>query len=86
MSTYDRRGQFREQPMPANSAESVDVFPLLIADIEARNAKGWETYGQSLHTFDGRDALWDAYEEALDLAVYLRKAIAERDALREGRG
>jgi hypothetical protein len=33
-----------------------------------------------LQAFNGRDALRDAYEEALDLACYLRQAIAERDA------
>jgi hypothetical protein len=27
---------------------------------------------------DGRDSLREAYEEALDLVVYLRKALAER--------
>jgi hypothetical protein len=28
---------------------------------------------------NGRDALLDAYEEALDLACYLKQAILERD-------
>jgi hypothetical protein len=54
------------------------VFPLVLADLEARRQKGIETYGEELHTHNGRDALWDAYEEALDQAVYLRQAIEER--------
>jgi len=29
--------------------------------------------------FNGRDALKDAYEEALDLAMYLKQAMIERD-------
>ena len=29
--------------------------------------------------FNGRDALVDAFQEALDLCVYLRQAIYERD-------
>ena len=29
--------------------------------------------------FNGRDALLDAYEEAIDLCMYLKQAIVERD-------
>lgn len=36
-------------------------------------------YGQRLTPDDGRDSLRDAYHEALELAVYLRKALYERD-------
>jgi len=57
------------------------VFPGLIADIEARDALGRATYGKELKTFDGRDSLLDAYEEALDMAVYLKKARMEHAAL-----
>ena len=32
-----------------------------------------------LQAFNGRDSLKDAYEEALDLCVYLRTAIYEKD-------
>jgi len=39
------------------------------------------TYGKELKTFDGRDSLLDAYEEALDMAVYLKKARMEHAAL-----
>jgi hypothetical protein len=35
-------------------------------------------YGERLAAHNGRDALQDAYEEALDLALYLRQALAER--------
>lgn len=57
-----------------------DIFPLVLADMEARRKQGLEKYGRPLTSFNGRDALQDAYEEALDLAQYLRQAIAERDA------
>lgn len=57
----------------------VEVFALVHDDLEARNRVGRREYGGPLLTRDGRDALWDAYEEALDLVVYLRKAIWERD-------
>ena len=58
----------------------IEIAPLVVADIAARVVKGQQTYGRALTTHDGRDGLWDAYEEALDLALYLRKEIAERDA------
>lgn len=34
---------------------------------------------QLYSNFNGRDALLDAYQEALDLVVYLRQVIYERD-------
>jgi hypothetical protein len=48
-------------------------------DLVLREAKGTEQYGTPLLPFNGRDALTDAYEEALDLACYLRQALFERD-------
>lgn len=36
-----------------------------------------------LQAFNGRDVLRDAYEEALDLATYLRQCIEERDRPRK---
>ena len=56
------------------------IFELLHKDLDERNRKGWLEYGKELTAHDGRDTLRDAYEEALDLAVYLRKAIEERDS------
>jgi hypothetical protein len=48
------------------------------ADVEARKQVGIARYGRALHPFNGRDALLDAYQEALDLAIYLRQALDER--------
>lgn len=68
-----------EQSMPApNDAPSVQE--MVIADIRTRMQVGLERYGTLLQPNNGRDALRDAYEEAIDLAMYLRQAIAERDA------
>ena len=39
--------------------------------------KSQKKYGHRLTAGDGRDCLIDAYQEALDLVVYLRKAIRE---------
>jgi hypothetical protein len=49
------------------------IFDELKKDLDARNAKGFETYGKPMETHDGRDTLQDAYEEALDMCVYLKK-------------
>lgn len=67
----------QRQPDPVDG--SVDVLPLVIADMHARGAAGKAKYGKPLQTFNGRDALTDAYQEALDMCMYLRQLIAERD-------
>lgn len=70
-----------EQPGPAHGADAMSapsVTELVHADLDARDALGRERYGVSLKPFDGRQTLWDAYQEVLDLAQYLRKEIYER--------
>jgi len=51
---------------------------MVIEDIRARRELGIQRYGTALQAHNGRDALRDAYEEALDLAMYLRQVIEER--------
>ena len=48
-------------------------------DLVERAVMGFKKYGTTLRTNNGRDALMDAYQEALDLCMYLRQTIAERD-------
>lgn len=67
------------QPAPTPN-EGRPVWDLVIEDMQERDRVGRERYGTPLQTNNGRDALVDAYQEALDLVVYLRQAIAERDA------
>lgn len=45
--------------------------------IEERKQIGIQRYGTPLQTFNGRDAVQDAVEEALDLVTYLFQAILE---------
>lgn len=45
----------------------------VIIDLIARDEMGFKKYGQNLETYDGRNTLVDAYQEALDLLQYLRK-------------
>jgi hypothetical protein len=49
----------------------------LIEDAEERNRLGTEKYGTPLKAGNGRNPLIDAYQETLDLTVYLRQAIEE---------
>lgn len=49
------------------------------ADMQERDRIGRERYGVPLQPHNGRDQLKDAYAEALDLCVYMRAAIYERD-------
>ncbi len=66
-----------EQEMPVPN-DSPSVQGMVRADLETREAIGVERYGTALQPHNGRDMLRDAYEEVLDLACYLRGAIAER--------
>ena len=66
-----------EQPDPTPNA-SRPIWELVIEDMHARDHVGRQRYGTPLQAHNGRDAMQDAYEEALDLAVYLRQAIEER--------
>jgi hypothetical protein len=55
------------------------VQDMVLADIEARKKVGIERYGTVLQPFNGRSALMDAYQEALDLAIYLRQLLYETE-------
>ena len=66
------------EPAPVANAQPA-VWPLVMVDMAERDKFGREKYGTPLQPHNGRDALKDAYQEALDLAVYLRTAIYERD-------
>lgn len=55
----------------------MDLFDEVKKDLDARNALGWQQHGRPMSPHDGRNSLLDAYEEALDLVMYLKKAIIE---------
>lgn len=65
------------QPPPTSGHEAVADY--VLADIQARIEAGERKYGTKLMTHNGRDPLWDAYQEAIDLVFYLRQAILERE-------
>lgn len=67
-----------DQPPPAHN-DGPAVWDLVMADMRERDATGRARYGTRLQPHNGRDAMVDAYQECLDLCVYLRQAIYERD-------
>lgn len=67
-----------EEPHPKQG--QLEVYPYVLKDIQERVDLGYTRYGCHLETFNGRDALWDAYQEAIDLVMYLRQSILERDS------
>lgn len=69
---------FDGQPSPKPNRHKPS-WHLVIADMLARDNFGRSKYNTPLQPNNGRDSLQDAYEEALDLCVYLKNAIEERN-------
>lgn len=69
-------GGFKLQPNPIPN-DNAHIANLVALDIMERKALGMVRYGTPLQAYNGRNALQDAYEEALDLAQYLRQLIEE---------
>lgn len=74
-----RAGRRRDQPLPTITEGGICVQDEVMAYIERRKAIGIERYGTVLQPHNGRDALRDAFEEAVDLTQYLAQALIERD-------
>lgn len=68
----------RAQPLPVGNDLPV-IHELVKADLQQRLGFGVAKYGQPLQPYNGRNALRDAYEEILDLAVYLRQQLWEQE-------
>ena len=65
-----------KQPTPTGTGKP--ILGMVLADLTNRALEGKEKYGEPLLAHNGHNALWDAYQEALDLAMYLRQAIEEQ--------
>jgi hypothetical protein len=70
-----------EQPKPTQGVG--DMALEVISDLLVRRKVGISRYGAPLQAGNGRNAVRDAYEEALDLACYLRQIREERNILIE---
>lgn len=67
----------QQAPKP-NSGK--DCWLEVLEDMKGRRELGISRYGTALQPHNGRNSLRDAYEEALDLCVYLKQCILELDA------
>ena len=76
----DVRDPERDQQLPA-AVEGPIMHDLVAADLMERKAFGTAKYGQPLRAHNGRSFLLDAYEETLDLLVYLRGKLVEEGTL-----
>lgn len=65
------------QPNPKQGKEV--VVDIVLADIRERAESGKQKYGTYLQTHNGRNPLWDAYQESIDLVMYLRQALLEQE-------
>lgn len=70
---------FATTPEPSPTEGSgPSIHDLVVQDVLARKSFGLAKYGVLLRVGDGRRHLVDAYQEALDLAVYLRQELARQ--------
>lgn len=83
-------GQLSLEFFPSKQPEPVannnpHISDLVCVDLRYRKQEGIKKYGTPLQANNGRDALVDAYEEALDMCQYLKQAIVERDNERKAK-
>jgi hypothetical protein len=67
------------QPDPKQGQQ--EVAQHVLDDMRDRIEMGRDKYGNLLETFNGRNAMWDAYQETLDLAMYLRQELMEQESI-----
>ncbi len=68
------------EPAPVSNNKPA-VWDMVIADMIDRDFTGQQKYGTRLQPFNGRNSLVDAYQEVLDLAVYMRQMIYEMEEI-----
>lgn len=69
-----------KQMTPPKPNDSEPVANQVMHDLHRRKVFGIKKYGVPLQANNGRDALQDAYEEALDLCCYLKQKLLEEGA------
>ena len=74
--TLQEHGAALPEPKPKKG--SIHILDLVQQDLVDRAEAGKKKYGTYLEANNGRNALMDAYQEALDLCMYLRQAIEEQ--------
>lgn len=75
------RKKIVDQPPPTGDGKP--IWDLVVNDMKERDNLGRQRYNTPLRAWNGRDALVDAYQEVLDLAVYMRQELEERKSIQE---
>jgi len=68
--------QVKQMTPPTPNSEK-HVNNEVMRDLHSRKVMGIKKYGTPLQPHNGRNALQDAYEEALDLCCYLKQKLME---------
>lgn len=66
-----------DQQLPIVQNEQSFIQDMVINDIRDRKELGISRYGTALQANNGRDMAKDAYEEAMDLTIYLKGLMEE---------
>ncbi len=75
----DPFGGDHHTPEPTPTGNGRIVLDEVMKDLKERARVGREKYGTPLKTNNGRRALVDAYQEALDMCMYLKQALMEQE-------
>lgn len=65
------------QIQPSPVGDGADITDLVVNDLQVRKEAGTKKYGTPLKAFNGRNALVDAYQEGLDMVLYMRQRLEE---------
>lgn len=81
---YRRRLLKEEQERDENANRVKDsITESVIGDLDSRSARGWTKYRTTLSQNNHQNMLQHAYEEALDLAQYLKKEITTFNTIQD---
>lgn len=65
--------------------KQTDTIDRVLVDMQARKQLGYDRYGVALNHLSDKDFLQEAYEEAMDLCVYLRAELDRRNEINHPR-
>ena len=79
---YTGPADFNQQA--PEQGDGSEIYQLVLIDVCTRSQFGARKYGHALHTTANVDYLVNAYQETLDLLIYLRGEIEKRNTVTAG--
>lgn len=73
----------QSKPRKNRQKRRKSVFVTVKRLLDERDERGRKTYGGTLFAHNGRSAIQDALEEALDLTVYLTQLAIEQKVIKQ---